>query len=61
MKIGLMGGGAMGDLYVEIRVETPTKLNKRQKELLQEFDEASKGSQPESEGFFARMRDFLGG
>jgi molecular chaperone DnaJ len=57
----LKGGGAMGDLFVELRVETPTKLNRRQKELLREFDEASKGSQPESEGFFAKMKDFLGG
>jgi molecular chaperone DnaJ len=57
----LKGGGVMGDLYVELRVETPTRLNKRQKELLRELDEASKGTQPESEGFFAKMKDFLGG
>lgn len=30
-----------GDLLIHIQVETPTKLNKRQKELLEEFQELS--------------------
>jgi molecular chaperone DnaJ len=49
-----------GDLYIEVVVETPVKLNKRQKELLQEFERAggdSAGTHPESEGFFARMKE----
>jgi molecular chaperone DnaJ len=50
----------MGDLFVELRVETPVKLSKRQKEVLREFAEASPGTQPESEGFFAKVKDFLG-
>ena len=38
-----------GDLYVEIAVETPVKLSKRQKELLREFEGESKsGCQPEA-------------
>jgi len=56
----LKGAGHMGDLFVELRVETPVKLSKRQKELLREFAEASPGTQPESEGFFAKVKDFLG-
>ena len=49
-----------GDLYVQIRIETPQKLTKRQRELLQEFDEiSSKENNPESSGFFARMKDFF--
>jgi molecular chaperone DnaJ len=48
-----------GDLYVEMAVETPVKLTKRQKELLREFEsEAQAGCQPEAEGFMARLRDF---
>jgi molecular chaperone DnaJ len=58
----LRGGGLKGDLYVEVAVETPVKLSKKQKELLREFEKASEeGTHPESEGFFAKVRDFLAG
>ena len=51
-----------GDLYVEIAVETPVKLSKRQKELLREFEGESKsGCQPEAEGFMARLKEFWNG
>jgi molecular chaperone DnaJ len=51
-----------GDLYVQANVETPQNLTRRQRELLAEFDkESSQRTQPESEGFFAKMKDFLGG
>jgi molecular chaperone DnaJ len=51
-----------GDLYVEIAVETPVKLSRRQKELLREFEGESKsGCQPEAEGFMARLREFWSG
>jgi molecular chaperone DnaJ len=52
-----------GDLYIEVGVETPVKLTKRQKELLQEFEKegaGGPGTHPESEGFFARVKEFLG-
>ncbi len=52
-------GGTKGDLHVEMRVETPTKLSKKQKEILRSFAEADKGTQPESENFFAKMKEFL--
>ena len=48
-----------GDLYVELAVETPVKLNKRQKELLREFEaESQTGTHPEAEGFLTRLREF---
>jgi molecular chaperone DnaJ len=51
---------ARGDLYVQAAVETPQKLNKRQRELLQEFEkQSSKDTQPETTGFFAKMREFF--
>ncbi len=57
----LRGGNARGDLYVELMVETPVKLSKKQKELLKAFEaESAPGTQPESEGFFARVKEFLG-
>jgi len=49
-----------GDMIVQVAVETPQKLTKRQKELLKEFEkESSKDTQPESAGFFAKMREFF--
>src|SRR5262245_15428560 len=50
----------MGDMYVQVVVETPQNLTKRQKELLGEFEKLSSGeTQPESTGFFARVKDFF--
>jgi molecular chaperone DnaJ len=52
----------VGDLYIQVVVETPQKLSKRQRELLMEFDqECSKENHPESAGFFSRFREFLDG
>jgi molecular chaperone DnaJ len=52
----------MGDLYIQVAVETPQNLTRRQKELLQEFEKESSGqTQPEAAGFFGRVKDFLGG
>ncbi|MBX3549562.1 MAG: molecular chaperone DnaJ [Xanthobacteraceae bacterium] len=50
-----------GDMVVQVVVETPQKLTKRQKELLREFDkDSSKDTQPESAGFFAKVRELFG-
>lgn len=52
----------VGDLYIQVVVETPQKLTARQRELLQEFERESSGAtQPETAGFFGRVKDFLGG
>jgi molecular chaperone DnaJ len=51
-----------GDMYVQVMVETPQNLTKRQKELLAEFDKmSSRETHPESAGFFARVKDFFDG
>lgn len=58
----LRGGGMSGDLYIEVAVETPAKLSKKQKELLRAFEKESEaGTHPESEGFFAKVKEFWGG
>jgi molecular chaperone DnaJ len=50
-----------GDMYVQILVETPQKLTKRQRELLTEFERlSSKDTHPESAGFFGKVKEFLG-
>jgi molecular chaperone DnaJ len=52
----------VGDLYIQVVVETPQNLTKRQRELLMEFDaECSKETHPESSGFFSRVREFFDG
>ncbi len=51
-----------GDLYIQASVETPQNLTRRQRELLAEFDaESSNKTQPESSGFFAKMKEFFEG
>ena len=53
-----------GDLYIQVLVETPQHLTRRQRELLEEFEaeaeKHAKGS-PESEGFFAKVKEFFDG
>jgi molecular chaperone DnaJ len=50
----------VGDLYIQTVVETPQNLTKRQRELLDEFEQlSSKENSPQSSGFFARMKDFF--
>jgi molecular chaperone DnaJ len=51
----------MGDLYIQVAVETPQNLTKRQRDLLEEFDRASsENNNPESTGFFSRVKEFFG-
>ena len=49
-----------GDMYIEAVVETPVNLSKRQQELLREFESEAENAKtsPESEGFFAKVREF---
>jgi molecular chaperone DnaJ len=50
---------ARGDMSIQVMVETPVNLNKRQQELLKEFEKAGQddGNHPESAGFFARVKE----
>ncbi len=58
----VLRSAARGDMYVQVAVETPQHLTRRQKELLEEFEEESHNNvkgHPESEGFFARVKEFF--
>ena len=60
----VLRSAARGDMYVQVAVETPQNLSRRQRELLEEFEaEAEKDgrSSPESEGFFAKVKEFWDG
>ena len=50
-----------GDMYIQVAVETPVNLTRRQRELLSEFDKESRNNSPESEGFFAKAKAFWDG
>jgi molecular chaperone DnaJ len=51
----------LGDMYVQVMVETPQNLTKRQRELLAEFQKLSSNeNNPESAGFFGRVKEFFG-
>ena len=50
----------IGDLYIQVAVETPQNLSRRQRELLEEFEKlSSQENSPQSSGFFSRMKDFF--
>ena len=51
-------GGSKGDMYIQVSVETPVNLNKKQKELLKQFDSlGTKSTNPQSDGFFSKVKD----
>lgn len=54
-------GGAAGDMFIELAVETPVNLTSRQKELLREFDALSEDNNPESKTFFSSVKSFWDG
>ena len=58
--VPVLNGHGKGDLYVEVRVQVPTKLNKRQKELLTELDAISKvDNQPLLRSLLGKMKDMF--
>ncbi|WP_185984061.1 molecular chaperone DnaJ [Aureimonas mangrovi] len=51
-----------GDLFIQVAIETPQSLSRRQRELLEEFEEISSSeNSPQCSGFFSRMREFFEG
>lgn len=64
--MSIMNSNNRGDAFVEIFVETPVNLDKKQEKMMRDLDnslnaDGDKGGSnkhsPESSGFFARMRD----
>jgi molecular chaperone DnaJ len=51
-------GGGIGDMFIELAVETPVNLTARQKEILQEFDDLSENNNPETNTFFKSVKSF---
>jgi molecular chaperone DnaJ len=49
-------GGARGDHLVSVHVDVPTKLSRRQRELLEEFARMSEDPE-EDRSFFERVKE----
>ena len=53
---------SFGDMIISLSVEVPKNLSENQKRLLREFDEeSSQKNNPESTGFFSKVKDFWDG
>jgi molecular chaperone DnaJ len=59
--VPVLNGHGKGDLYVEARVQTPGKLNKRQRELLQELEGTIRiENQPQRRTLLGKVKDIFG-
>jgi molecular chaperone DnaJ len=54
-------GGGVGDMLIELAVETPVNLTARQKDLLREFEKLSEDNNPEGNSFFSKVKGFWDG
>ena len=50
-------GYGSGDELVRVIVQTPEKLSKKQKQILEEFENASGSSAKPNNGFFRKIKD----
>jgi molecular chaperone DnaJ len=59
--VPVVNGHGKGDLFVEIRVQTPSKLTKRQRELLQELESiAGVENKPQRRSLLGKVKDMFG-
>jgi molecular chaperone DnaJ len=59
--VPVLNGHGKGDLYVEVRVQIPSKLSKRQKELLQELETTAKvDNQPMTRSLLGKVKNMFG-
>ena len=49
-------GSGVGDLFIELLVETPVELDERQKQLLHEFSQLDNNNHPKSRDFMTMMK-----
>ena len=60
----VLRSAARGDMYIQVAVEIPQHLTRRQRELLEDFEAETKAhgkESPEAEGFFAKVKEFFEG
>jgi molecular chaperone DnaJ len=53
---------ATGDMYIQVEVESPKNLSRKQRELLEAFErESNRETSPQSSGFFTKVKEFFEG
>ncbi len=58
--VPVLNGHGKGDLFVEVRIQTPVKLSKRQRELLTEFGELTPvENKPQRRSLLGRVKDMF--
>jgi molecular chaperone DnaJ len=58
--VPVLNGHGRGDLYVELKVQTPSKLSKRQRDLLAELeDEGAVENKPVDRGLIDKVKDMF--
>ena len=60
----VLRSAARGDMFIQVAVETPQNLTRRQREMLEEFEAEARTAErhsPESEGFFTKVKEFFDG
>jgi molecular chaperone DnaJ len=59
--VPVLNGHGKGDLFVEVRVQTPSRLNKRQRELLQELEGLTQvENRPQRRTLLGKVKDIFG-
>ncbi|SNR32393.1 molecular chaperone DnaJ [Paracoccus sediminis] len=61
LRHGPGAAGDVGDMLIELTVETPVNLTARQRELLREFEEEQADNSPQSDSFFDKVKSFWDG
>ncbi|WP_179381408.1 molecular chaperone DnaJ [Jannaschia marina] len=54
-------GGGVGDMMIELAIETPVNLTSRQKEILREFEKIDADNNPQGDSFFRKVKGFWDG
>jgi molecular chaperone DnaJ len=58
--VPVLNARGKGDLFVEVRIQTPNKLTKREKELLHELDSLRRvENKPEQRTLFSKVKDIF--
>ncbi|HBQ36395.1 MAG TPA: molecular chaperone DnaJ [Rhodobacteraceae bacterium] len=54
-------GNTVGDMFIELAVETPVNLTTRQKEIMREFEDVAADNNPQGSSFFSKVKTFWDG
>src|SRR5207237_9571589 len=59
--VPVLNGHGKGDLFVELKVQIPSKLSKRQRELLQEMESLARvENKPQHKTLLSKVKDIFG-